>query len=203
MPRNTGSDNVAVGKYVLAENEAGTGNTASGFFALLHNKGGNDNTATGTAADYRCGNSGGAACTENTEVGGNALRNNEIGAHNAAFGFDALEWGEGISGSEDIGIGYKAGDATAGGTSNVDIANTGEKAESNTTRVGTEGAQTRAFVAGVFPAKVTGCPVQANSSGQLGCGAEPPARIKICVPEKGGKPITTPPCKKAYKEIEI
>jgi hypothetical protein len=176
MERSTGNENVGVGFDALAENETGTGNTANGFFALLHNHTGNFNTATGQDADYRCRAEG---CKENTESGASALRNNESGKANAAFGYQALDWAEGVSGNENVGVGYKAGSKTNGGTNNVDIANEGVAADENTTRIGTattpETATTpnRAFVAGIYlkalPKAFKACAVKVNSQGQLGC----------------------------------
>ncbi len=171
MTRNTGSRNVGAGFDALAENETGSGNTATGFFALLHNKDGNYNTATGEAADYRCS---GGECKENTEDGVSALRNNETGSGNAAFGYRALAWGEGVSGTDNVGIGYLAGSATSGGANNIDISNLGVAADNGTTRVGTEGTQTRAFMAGIYAKAIKGpaCTVKVNAEGQLGCKVE-------------------------------
>jgi hypothetical protein len=173
MERNTGSENVGVGFDALAENEAGSRDTATGFFALLHNHGGRDNTATGYAADYRCS---AEACKENTEVGSSALRNNPEGNRNAAFGFQALDWAEGVSGNENVGIGYKAGSKTEGGANNIDISNEGVTSDQRTTRIGTEGskAEARAFVAGIYKKTITTptCAVKVNSEGQLGCNPE-------------------------------
>lgn len=147
MTRSSGSNNVGVGFDALAENETGSNNTANGFFALLHNHAGSNNTATGAAADYRCS---GKRCAENTKTGSSALRNNETGNTNAAFGYRALAWGEGISGSLNVGIGYKAGSNTNGGANNLDISNEGVAGDTFTTRIGTEGTQTRAFMAGIY-----------------------------------------------------
>jgi hypothetical protein len=171
MSRSTGNEDVGVGYDALAENEGGSGDTATGYFALLHNKGGGSNTATGDSADYRCGNSGGAECKENTETGASALRNNENGSGNAAFGFDALAWPEGVSGSEDVGVGYKAGEATNGGAHNIDIANEGVTGDGRTTRIGVENTEARAFVAGIWKKSIKEptCSVKVNAEGQLGC----------------------------------
>jgi hypothetical protein len=171
MERDTGSQNVGIGFDALAENEAGTRDTATGFFALLHNHGGVDNTATGYAADYRCSTE---ECKENTESGSSALRNNPSGSRNAAFGYQALDWAEGISGSENVGIGYKAGSKTNGGANNIDISNEGVAGEERTTRIGTENINAKAFVAGVYkkPIATPTCAVKVNAEGQLGCNPE-------------------------------
>jgi hypothetical protein len=171
MERDSGSQNVGVGFDALAENEAGSRNSASGFFALLHNRGGVDNTATGYAADYRCS---AEECKENTEVGSSALRNNPSGNRNAAFGYQALDWAEGISGNENVGIGYKAGSKTEGGAHNIDISNEGVAGEERTTRIGTESTNAKAFVAGVYKKTIPTptCAVKVNAEGQLGCNPE-------------------------------
>lgn len=56
------------------------------------------------------------------------------------------------------------------GDFNIDIGNQGVAAESNTIRIGTSGAQTRTFIAGVFGVNEGGSPltVLINSNGQLG-----------------------------------
>lgn len=41
--------------------------------------------------------------------------------------------------------------------------------ESSTIRVGQEGTQTMAFMAGIYPTHLTGCFVQVAPTGQLGC----------------------------------
>jgi hypothetical protein len=167
----TGSQDTAVGEKALSEDETASDNTATGYLALLHDGLGGSNTATGVSADYRCGWSGGSECKENTEVGASALRNNEKGSANAAFGFDALAWPEGVSGSEDVGLGYKAGSATKGGAHNVDIANEGVSGDERTTRIGTENEKARAFMAGIYRRAIEApsCGVIVNSVGQLGC----------------------------------
>jgi len=107
------------------------------------NVSGHDNTANG--ADTLYWNSGDV----NTAIGSNALFNNSIGSSN-------------------IALGVRAGFNLTSGDNNIDIGNEGVADESNTIRIGTEGTQTRTFVAGVSGARVTGVPVKINSDGQLG-----------------------------------
>src|ERR1700730_18749297 len=78
------------------------------------------------------------------------LRNNPEGNRNAAFGFQALDWAEGVSGNENGGIGYKAGSKTEGGAHNIDISKEGVAGEERVTRIGTESVNAKAFVAGVY-----------------------------------------------------
>jgi uncharacterized coiled-coil protein SlyX len=68
-------------------------------------------------------------------------------------------------------LGNNAGGNLTIGDSNIDIGNAGVAAEANTTRVGTQGAQRRAFIAGISGTAVTGSPVVVNASGQLGVAA--------------------------------
>ena len=91
---------------------------------------------------------------------------NTTGILNVASGVDALN--ANATGGRNVAIGAFAGDATTG-NNNIDISNEGVAAEGGTTRIGTEGLQAKAFLAGVYPTFVTGCFVQVDSSGQLGC----------------------------------
>jgi len=68
-------------------------------------------------------------------------------------------------------LGINAGGNLTIGNSNIDIGNAGVAAEANTIRVGTQGTQRRAFIAGISGTAVTGSPVVVNGSGQLGVAA--------------------------------
>lgn len=59
------------------------------------------------------------------------------------------------------------------GSNNIDISDNGDSADTGTTRIGTEGTQTKTFVAGVDKTDVTGCSVQVTSEGRLGCNNNP------------------------------
>jgi hypothetical protein len=179
----SGFRNVASGAFALKENTTGSGNTATGFRALLSNTEGNLNTASGVKA--LLANTGGGS---NTASGAFALFANTTGSANTASGYFALEknsTGEGntasgdeallnATGSANVAVGYRAGRELTSGSDNVDIANAGNAAESGTTRIGSEGKQTRAFVAGVYKSPVgsTACAVKASPEGQLGCNEE-------------------------------
>jgi hypothetical protein len=89
------------------------------------------------------------------------------GSENAAIGFEALE--ADTAGSSNVAIGSGAGRSLTTGSDNIEIANPGMAGESSTIRVGQEGTQTAAFIAGVSHTHLTGCDVQVTSAGRLGC----------------------------------
>jgi len=126
----------------------GNSNTANGSAALFHNTTGANNTATGSAALFN-----------NTNV---------AGANNTADGFYALF--HNTSGHENIALGYQAGLNLTTGSKNIDIGNEGVAAESNTTRIGVQGTQTAAYIAGIFGEAVgaNNLPVLIDSNGKLG-----------------------------------
>jgi hypothetical protein len=145
LERNTtGTSNVASGTAALASNTTGALNVASGVDALLSNVTGNFNVASGDLAMF-----------------------NSTGDANVASGFRALE--SNSTGSFNVASGYRAGFLTTG-SNNIDISNEGVAGEAGTTRIGTEGTQTKAYMAGIHSTSVSGCPVQVNAEGQLGCG---------------------------------
>jgi hypothetical protein len=145
----TGFANVGIGFGVLSSDTNGHHNVASGYIALQANTEGGGNTANGSGA----------------------LRNNTTGSDNTGIGNGALP--SNTTGARNLGIGgVEPGANLTTGSDNVDISNRGVAGEGNTTRIGTEGTQTRAFLAGVYNKIVTApsCAVVVNSAGQLGCG---------------------------------
>ena len=157
----TGNDNTGDGHDALFSNTTGIHNTATGSFALLFSTTANDNTAAGYAAMLfnTTGN-------RNAALGYWALYNNTTGNNNTANGYSALV--NNTTGNENIALGNFAGSNLTTGDNNIDIGNQGVAAESNTIRLGTLGTQTKAFVAGINGAAVTGVAVKVNSAGQLG-----------------------------------
>ena len=143
----TGSSNLAFGGNALFSNTTGLNNFAFGVKALVLNTTGSNNLASGTEA-LRFSTTGGNNLASGTE----ALFNNTTGSANLAFGVGA-------------------GRNLTTGSNNIDISNEGVAAESGTTRIGSEGKQTRAFVAGIYkkPVSTPACAVKVNSEGQLGC----------------------------------
>src|SRR4029450_2744342 len=125
-------------------NTAGIDNSATGLNALFSNTEGNENTANGHSA----------------------LQSNITGNDNTAVGHDALF--NNTTGSNNIALGHGAGSNLTTGTNNIDIGFFGVPGEANTIRIGTQGTQTKTFVAGITGAGITGLPVKVDGNGQLG-----------------------------------
>jgi hypothetical protein len=193
-----GSNNTAIGIGALGSNTNGSDNTANGFGALLLNTSGADNTALGLGAlfanttGFENAANGSRALFANTSgfhntaAGFQALLSNTMGNHNTADGDSALESNTtGIfntaagahslalntTGSSNIALGFQAGGRLTIGSDNIDIGNAGVAAESDTTRIGTAGSQTRTFITGirgVTTGNANAIPVVIDSLGQLG-----------------------------------
>jgi hypothetical protein len=157
----TGSYNTAVGTSALSANTTGADNTASGYLALNHNTYGQQNTATGMSV--LLSNTTGSY---NTAAGTAAMYGNTTGNDNIAIGTDALY--HNASGSYNIAIGYQAGMYATAGSSNIIIGNSGTAYDSKAIKIGTQGTQTSAHIAGIYGTPLTGSQVVVNSSGQLG-----------------------------------
>jgi hypothetical protein len=174
---NTGTDNVAVGNTALSSNTSGVNNTATGDDALTANITGFNNTGigwhaldsntigvknTGIACDALSGNTTGS---NNTAVGTRALVKNTAGNSNVAVGIQA---GENINGSNNVVLGSNSGRNLTNSNNNIDIGNPGVAGESNTIRIGTVGANTATFIAGISGTAVSGVTVVIDSNGKLG-----------------------------------
>jgi hypothetical protein len=132
----------------MAGNTSGSGNSAFGDLSLD-------------------GNTLGAS---NSAFGASALTVTATGSNNSAFGAGALR--DLASGDDNVGIGDSAGLALTSGSDNVYIGNnTGAGTESGQLRIGEEGVQTDAFIAGIEGNVVTGSAVLVSSSGELGVAA--------------------------------
>jgi hypothetical protein len=160
----TGSFNTAVGSNALELNTTGGFNTATGISALNGNTTGRFNTATGGIAL-----SSNTIGSNNTASGYSALAVNSIGLNNTAVGYGALL--RNTRGSNNVGLGVNAGSNLNTGSNNIDIGNLGVAAEANTIRIGTQGTQTRTFVAGISGSPITGTSVVVNTFGRLGTAA--------------------------------
>jgi trimeric autotransporter adhesin len=136
----TGSFNTGIGAGTLALNN-GDQNTATGAGALL-----SDTTGTGNTANAAF-----------------ALFSNNTGNFNTAIGYQALF--NNTTGTGNIALGASAGGQITIGSDNIDIGNPGG-AESSAIRIGLN--QTKAFIAGINGAPVTGTAVMVDGSGQLG-----------------------------------
>jgi len=189
----SGFNNTAIGGSALGSNTTGSHNTASGYAALSSNTTGYYNTASGPFAlganttGYYNTASGFSALTRNTTggfnsaSGANALESNTTGFYNTASGADALVHS---TGTNNIGIGYRAGFDLTTGHNNIDVGNRGVKEESDTIRIGTE--QTRTFIAGIAGVPISGSEVVVvDASGQLGVSTSS-ARYKHDIRDMGG-----------------
>jgi hypothetical protein len=158
---NAAAGNTATGAMALEDNTTGNLNTATGQNALLDNTTGGANTATGASA-LKVNTTGGA----NTADGRFALGANTTGSDNTALGFLAL--GANKTGIGNTALGFEAGLALTTGNNNIDIANLGKAGDKQTIRIGRQGIQTAAFIAGISGVPVSGAAVEVSSIGQLG-----------------------------------
>jgi hypothetical protein len=157
----TGYQNTATGAGSLLSNTTGRFNTATGYDALGFNETGENNTATGEGAllSNTTGNF-------NTANGLAALSNNQVGSHNTGIGARALVRNKG---SNNIALGFDAGRNLDLGDNNIDIGNVGVRGEAATIRIGTEGNQTKTYIAGVSGVTVAGgAGVVIDTNGHLG-----------------------------------
>lgn len=142
----TGDGNVAFGRNALPAVTTGIWNAATGYRSMLLNQDGNFNTANGLEA----------------------LASNVSGNNNTAVGVRALL---NSTAASNIAIGANAGASLTTGGENIAIGHVGVAAEAKTTRIGTNGSQTRAFIAGVRGVTTDNAdalPVGIDSAGQLG-----------------------------------
>jgi len=147
----SGSYNTANGADALLNNRTGGYNTANGFEALHENRSGGYNTATGVYALFD--NTTGS---NNTANGVSALTNNTSGNRNIAVGFRALY---NNNGSDNVGLGFNAGNGLTTGSGNVCIGAgiLGAPGESNTTRI-----------RNIYSSVASGRAVYINSNNKIG-----------------------------------
>ena len=156
--------NVAVGFQALFSDTTGDSNNALGSLALFGNIDGIRNCALGTGAlqSLTTGDS-------NTALGNAALSNSGTINFSTAVGRRALYRSQA---DQNTALGFFAGsNLRDGGTNDIYIGNVGPDpigTESNTIRIGTQGTQTKTFIAGVSVTAVTGSTVKVNSNGQIG-----------------------------------
>jgi hypothetical protein len=103
---------------------------------------------------------------ENTAEGQDSLFSLTTGRLNTAIGFNALF--RNTTGRNNIALGFEAGANLNTGDNNIDIGNQGVRNEPNTIRIGTQGAQTKTFIAGISDAAIGGVEVRVNQNGRLG-----------------------------------
>ena len=142
------NQNTAEGTGALSSLTSGTDNTAVGFDALYSITDGSEDTATGSLA--LANDTAGL----NTAFGFSALTANTTGQRNVAIGRNALL--SNTTGHGNIALGFRAGINLTTGSRNIDIGNEGVAGEFGKIRIGTEGAQKNAFIAGISGRTVPG-----------------------------------------------
>ena len=162
IPFIFGFGNTAIGFNALRSNTFGNYNTATGHDALFNNLTGLRNAATGSFALFS--NTTG---NHNTATGYFALFSSTTGDSNTADGYDALV--NNTTGADNIALGNFAGGNLTTGDNNIDLGNLGVAAEANTIRIGTQGTQTNAYLAGIYQTNIArGLVVKVDSDGHLG-----------------------------------
>jgi hypothetical protein len=143
-----GTNNTAIGSRSLTANSTGFSNTAIGPGSLQFNTSGGENTGVGQAAlqHSTVGNA-------NTGVGTLTLNAETGGSNNTAVGSGGLE--ALITGTDNTAIGFSAGSLLTTGSNNIYVSNQGVASENGTIKIGTPGAQTSLFLAGVTSAPLT------------------------------------------------
>jgi len=158
-----GALNTAIGEGALAFTTRGNVNTAVGSQALTNNTIGNENVAIGEATMY--GNRSGGG---NVGVGNFALERINDGSRNVGIGWGALR---GPNGSDNIAIGYLAGQALFSGSTsfnNIFIGSPGVAGDNNTIRIGGPGHVSTSIAGIANQTSGSGVPVYINLSGKLG-----------------------------------
>jgi hypothetical protein len=190
-----GIDNIAFGADSLRNNTSGIRNLALGTSALRANTTGNSNVAAGNGA--LVANTTGSA---NMALGAGALAADTTGHDNAGIGSQALQ--ATTTGTSNVGIGSGAGANLTTGNNNIDIANPGVAGEAGRIRIGTNGKQTTAFMAGINGVSIAGPtqPVLVNASGQLGTATASSAALKTDIrPLNPGRLLDLRPVSYRYK----
>jgi hypothetical protein len=204
MAQSTGFNNTAVGSGALAANTSGTANVAVGRSGLATLQTGSNNIAVGVQAlantDNTCCNigvgngalQGNQDGVSNVAVGHEALQNGAHGNNNIAVGqwtlgntmtgFGNVGVGTGAlnnntTGGFNVAVGNSAGQFASNPSNSIFINNVGASADDNTIKIGTQGTQTTAFIAGIASVQAGDAPVYVDSTtGQLGIGPAPSSR---------------------------
>jgi hypothetical protein len=193
---STASGNTAVGSGSLAANTSGSGNIAIGVQALFNNAGGSSNIAIGNSAlSANTNNQFNTAVgdqtlvlntgTSNSAFGAFALNGNVTGNGNVAVGQNALGANSSANsnvavgaaalanvqtGSSNIGIGSAAGSSATNPANSIFIGNDGVPADTSTIKIGKQGTQASAFMAGISSVTVANSATVLidTTTGQLG-----------------------------------
>jgi len=124
-------------------NKYGNSNTATGVDALSANINGYGNEADGCEALPISKDS-----VYTTAIGYEALYDDNGGIYNTACGAFALSGN--TTGQDNIGIGYYGGFEVTTGYNNIEIGSSGTGSDNGVTRIGVEGVETSAYVAGIY-----------------------------------------------------
>ena len=159
----TGDDNTGIGADALLGNTTGSENTAVGVNTLFESTTASQNTAVG-AHVLENSDTGG----QNTGIGASALVRNTTGGFNTVIGVFALK--NNTTGSGNIAVGYQAGSLVKKGNNNIYIGSpAAAPSESSSIHIGTAGAHTNTYVAGISGVTVpSGVAVIVDTSGHLG-----------------------------------
>lgn len=162
----SGTSNVGLGFHVLQAITAGASNTCIGIASGSLLTTGQQNVAVGAATLENT-----AASQFSVAIGTSVLSTLTSGDNNTGCGDTALS--SLVSGHDNSAFGNDAGTSYTGAeSSNLMLANSGTLGESNTIRIGTQGAgagqQNRCFAAGITGVTVAAsAPVGVKSDGQL------------------------------------
>ena len=178
LSKNTGAFNTAIGASALRVNTSGGSNTALGYSVLSNNTTGSSNVGIGMFALNALQSGVG-----NTTIGNSAMASNLTGSYNVAIGYQAGPSGAGYgntiigsdpdsagnvgAGFNNIGIGYGAAFATAGGSNQLSIGG---------------------LLYGTLPATTTA--FKLPTSGALGVGTSSPF-AKLSIQTNAGDTATT------------
>ena len=168
------SQNVGLGIGSLSALTNGAQNVAIGYQSLVSATASGQNTAVGyrTLAAL---NAGTGSVETNTAIGFEALTSMQAGTNNTAVGRRAL-WQANATNSDNVALGFGAGNDLVTGNNNIYISNYGVANESNTIRIGytnpppsSKTAHTANYMGGVLGNTISGSIVNIDgSTAQLG-----------------------------------
>ena len=93
------------------------------------------------------------------------------------------------TGGANTALGFKAGFNLTTGNNNVDIANQGAAGDANTIKIGTQGTQQTAYIAGIYNVPLSGSAVVVTSTGQLGVSSVSSERFKTAIVPMGADTV--------------
>jgi hypothetical protein len=163
---SSSGSNTAVGSLALVNLASGSSNTAVGYSSMLNNAGGVSNVAVGRSSLQGAASSGG---DWNVALGSDTMLANANGSNNVAVGGVSLA--SNVNGARNVAVGYRSGVFPSASSDSIFIGNEGISNDTTTIKIGTQGTQTSAFIAGIRGATAApndAIPVLISSNGQLG-----------------------------------